>query len=69
MKLIMYPDNYYIYEKSNNKLLVLGKMSSFGMEWPPTILQGNVVYKFQYQEVMPEWAVGNYYGHASYISE
>jgi hypothetical protein len=62
----MQASDYHVYEKGPDFLLVVGDMLSFGMEWPDTIAKDGRVYRFRTNEVMEDWMVGRYYGHARY---
>jgi len=48
---------------------VVANMLEFGREWPTFIHdpKDDVTYKFECNELMQDWMIGNYSGHAKYV--
>ncbi len=61
--------DYRIYASDVNKMFVVARMSAIGDRWPDTIINpdSGLTYNFKSNEIMEDWMIGNYSGHAKYI--
>lgn len=60
--------DYLIYAFDSDSVYVVADMLAYGLCWPTTIKHKGVTYKFAHNEVMQDWMVGNYSGHAKYTA-
>ena len=66
----MIEDDYRIRSVSSNEVMsVVSYFSGIALEWPPLIQykKTDETYKFVSNEVIEDWMIGNYSGHAKYI--
>jgi hypothetical protein len=63
----MHPTDIWIYENKGSEVFVVASILSFGMEWPRNLNYVGKVFQFQTNEVMEDWMIGEYGGHAKYI--
>lgn len=65
----IYKVAYWEREDGLFQAYVVADMLQIGRNWPPIILDGKLgkSYKFECNEVMEDWMVGNYSGHAKYV--
>jgi hypothetical protein len=62
----MRPDDYHVYSISDGVMMVVAHFSGMALEWPSAIENVQSRYKFQSNEAMEDWMIGNYSGHAKY---
>ena len=67
----MMVDDYRIYaqteEQIGTSIYVVADILTMGWNWPLKLTYRGKEYKFLRNEVMEDWMVGNYGGHAKYI--
>jgi len=68
---VMRPGDYRIYaqaeEQKGTSIYVVADILTMGYDWPPILAYKGVEYKFQRNEVMEPWMIGEWGGHAKYI--
>ena len=66
--MMMRAGDYRIYATEGTTMYVVADMLAMGMEWPPTLVSkpDNKIYRFKCNELMEDWMIGNYSGHALY---
>jgi hypothetical protein len=55
------------YDKPLREAMVVARAGTIGMDWPDTIQFDGVTYKYSNNEVMLDWIVEHWGGHARYI--
>lgn len=69
--MMMRPRDYRVYtqeeEKVGTSIYVVADILTMGWDWPPIIIYEGKEYKFLRNEVMEDWMVGNWGGHAKYL--
>lgn len=59
-------DDIKVYRQTEKQLNVVATFGATGLEWPAVLTEGGKEYQFSHNEVMEDWMVGNYSGHAAY---
>lgn len=62
-------DDIKVYRQTEEKLNVVATFGATAQEWPPTLTEGGKQYQFSHNELMEDWMIGNYSGHAVYLKE
>lgn len=65
----MVEDDYTVVTKDDKRMMLLGSMSAFEKEWPPTIVHGGTTYWFASHHPMPRESTGDYHGYVEYTSD
>lgn len=63
----MHPTDVWVYENDGRELRVVANMMCFSMDWPDRLFYIGKTFKFQCNEVMKDWMIGEYSGHAKYV--
>lgn len=63
----MHPAEVYIYEVSGPEAFAVSSMLTYSQEWPAILHYIGKSFKFQSNEVMKDWMIGEYGGHAKYV--
>ena len=65
MKMTKY--DYQICCVDRDNLFLAANLLAHGLEWPAVVVYESASYEFVSNEVMKEWMVGNFSGHAKYV--
>lgn len=62
----MSPQDYHVFHVGDDGLHAAAHFRGMTSEWPATIVHYQKKYNFETQEVMEDWMVGSFAGHAKY---
>lgn len=67
----MRPGDYRVYaqaeEQVGTSIYVVADILTMGWDWPETISYKGKDYRFKSNEVMEDWMIGNWGGHAKFV--
>ncbi len=53
-------------DKEKESIYAVARFSGMGLDWPRVVKHCGKYYKFASNEVMEDWMIGNYSGHAKF---
>lgn len=64
---MMARSEFQVYQVDPGVARVVADILSTGKDWPPLIFRDGQIFKFESNEVMESWMIGEYGGHAKYL--
>ena len=61
------PGEWKVVRIAPGAIFIVADINTVGLDWPLTILHGNKFYRFKSDELMQDWMIGVWSGHAKYV--